>query len=304
MKKHPLASVVNFCSNESRFIKACLEQAVQFSSQVIVPVCDHFFDGTEENLPLLKEIYAAFPQCLFIEFPFVVEKIPKRIWRAVGPAYFWHSLSRLIGFSFLADPIESVLFLDADEIPDAHRFTEWLDASDYQCHTALKLSNYWYFREPCYQAVHFEDSVVLAQRKALEPDLLLRKEERDAIYDLLPGPKRRNVIGVDGMPMFHHYSWVRTHQEMLKKVQAWSHKNDRNWTELVDREFEGPFKGTDFIHGYSYRTIDSPFDIRLDEPRFEAKGKPNVYRLKEKELLQLLNLKKNPLWNWFSQTFF
>ncbi len=302
MKKHSLATIINFCTNESRFIKNCLEQAHVFSKAVIVPVCDHFFDGTPENRELLNEIYASFPDTRFIEYPFVPKLIPKRIWKTITPSNFWHSLSRLVGFSRVGEEIDSVLFLDADEIADGKRFAEWLDASDYQCHTALRMSNYWYFREPRYQALSWEDSIILAQRRALEPDLILRKEERDAIYDFLPHPKRRNVIGVNGEPMFHHYSWVRTEEEMLKKVNAWGHKNDKNWTDLVRKEFSAPFQGKDFVHGYEYKTINPPFEITLGAIQFEKKGKPNVEKLQSKEILKIIQCKKNQFWSWISQT--
>jgi len=267
-----------------------------FSSQVIVPVCDHFFDGTPENRALLDQIYAAFPSCLFIEYPFVPHKIPKKIWKKVDAAHFWHSLSRLIGYTFVKEESETVLFLDADEVPDGKRFAQWLENSDYMHHTALKLSNYWYFREPCNQALKYEDSVVLVQKWALESDLLLSQEERDAIYNLLPGPKRRNVTGVDGNPMFHHYSWVRTQEEMLKKVSAWGHKKDRPWAELVYEEFSAPFKGTDFVHGYSYKSVKPFFEIQFEGVVFEPKGVPQVKKLGVDEMLKLAKLKKN--WNF------
>ena len=279
MKKYPLATIVNFCTNESRFLKTCLDQALLFSKQVIVPVCDHFFDGTQENRPLLEKIYRAFPQCLFIEYPYMPERISKALFKSVGPSHFWHSLSRLIGAQFLDNGVENVLFLDADEIPEAKRFSEWLDCSDYTCHTVLKLANYWYFRESCYQAEPWEDSIVFAQRRALEPHLLLRKEERDAIYLSLPGPKRRMVVGPDGNPMFHHYSWVRTQEEMLKKVRSWSHAQDRPWEALVKDEFSKPFQGVDFIHQYPCKTVLPTFSISLTEPVFEEKGAPNVVRV-------------------------
>lgn len=296
MRKHPICTIVNFCSNESRFIKDCIEQALIFSKQVIVTVCDHFFDGSPENRSLLEEIYAAFPGCLFVEYPYVPQKIPKRVWKQVDPAHFWHSFSRLVGFSCVDEEIETVLFLDADEIPDGKRFFEWLECSDYRHHTVLKLANYWYFREPSNQALHFEDSVVLAQKRALDSEILLKQEERDAIYDLLPGPKRRHVTAHDGAPMFHHYSWVRTQDEMLKKVRSWGHKGDRDWVALVQEEFTGPFRGTDFVHGYHYKQVKPFFDIRLEGTSFSRKGLPQLKRLEEEEALRLIKLKK--IWNF------
>lgn len=297
MKKHPIGTVVNFCTNETRFISACLKSALVFSSQVVVPVASHFFDGTPENRDILEQVYAAFPECLFIEYPFIPDKIPSSIFQAVRSDPFWHCLSRLIGASALDHSIETVVFLDADEVADGRAMAEWLDCSDYEQHTALKLANYWYFREPIYRAENLEDSIVLVQKKALTTDMLLQDEERNAVYDSLPGPKRRMVLGTTGQPLFHHYSWVRTEQEMLRKVRSWSHRKDRNWEELVKREFSVPFQGTDFVHGYRFRTVES----MLEAPLFQSKGKKNVRRLTEREVLGYAKLKKVPFWRRFLQ---
>ncbi len=289
MKKHPIAVIVNFCTNESRFIPFCLEQALLFSSQVIVPISDHFFDGNPENRPLLDTIYRAFPECHFIEYPFIPQKIPKKVFKTVDPSHFWHSLSRLIGFAFLNDQMESVLFLDADEIPEGDRFAEWLDCSDYTLHTVLKMANYWYFREPRFQAEKWEDSIVLVQKKSLTPHLLLKQEEREAIYDSLPNPKRRHVVGVDGRPMFHHYSWVRTEEEMLRKVRSWGHRNDRDWESLVKKEFLSDFQGVDFVHGYPFQTVNPPFEIQFTPTQFPPRGVGNVTRLTADQVLSHVN---------------
>lgn len=298
MKKFPIGTVVNFCTNESRFISACLKAALQFSSKVVVPVASHFFDGSPENRDLLERVYAAFPECLFIEYPFIPEKIPSSIFKAVRPEPFWHCLSRLIGVWALDESIETVLFLDADEVADAPGMVEWLGCSDYEQHRVLKLANYWYFREPIYQAENLEDSIVLVQKKALTAELLLQDEERNAIYDSLPGPKRRMVLGTNGQPLFHHYSWVRTEEEMLKKVRSWAHRSDRNWEDLVRSEFSGPFKGTDFVHRYKFRTVESS----LEAPsRFDSKGKKNVLRLAEREVVEYAKLKKVSFWRRFLQ---
>lgn len=297
MKKPPIATIVNFCTNESRFLKICLEESFQCSRQVIVVVCDHFFDGTTENRELLERIYRAFPDCLFVEYPFIPHRISKRLFKKVDPAHFWHSLSRLIGAQFLSEDIESVLFLDTDEIPEGRRFAEWLECSDYTCHTVLKMANYWYFREPCYQADHWEDSVVLVQRRALKPHLLLKQEERDAIYDSLPGPKRRLVVGSDGLPMFHHYSWVRTQNEMLKKVRSWGHRGDRDWEALVRQEFLQPFKGKDFVHHYSCKQIDPVFSVSFDPPEFQEKGRPNVVRMSQESVASLVSEAGGSFWS-------
>ena len=52
--------------------------------------------------------------------------------------------------------------------------------------------------------------------------------------------------------MFHHYSWVRTKEQLLRKVASWGHNWERNWTEEVEKEFSRPFNGVDFVHGYEF----------------------------------------------------
>ena len=36
---------------------------------------------------------------------------------------------------------------------------------------------------------------------------------------------------------------------MLKKVKTWGHSHDRNWVDLVNKEFEESFRGKDVIFG-------------------------------------------------------
>lgn len=302
MIKRPIAAVINFCTNESRFLKACIEQTRMFAQQIVIPVCDHFFDGIPEDQKILDQIYRSFPDCLFIEYPFIPDRIPRR---CSGSAHFWHSLSRFIGVKHLDPAIETILFLDADEVPDGKKFSDWLENSDYHQHTVLKLANYWYFREAKYQALMWEDSIVMVQRRALSPHLLLHEREREAIYDLLPGPKRRGVTSPDGEPMFHHFSWVRTKDEMIKKVRSWGHRDDRNWADQVEKEFSAPFSGTDFVHRYQYKSIEPLFDIRLEPPLFEPAlpQAASLKKLKTSQVLKLLKFQKNPVWDFISQMF-
>jgi hypothetical protein len=104
------------------------------------------------------------------------------------------------------------------------------------------------------------------------------------------------VMGLDHLPLFHHFSWVRTEQEMLKKVKSWGHKKDRNWEQLVINEFSKPFQGTDFVHGYSFREVLAPFSISLECNSFSPKGKPKFCRLTETELKNLIQLEKMSFW--------
>ena len=64
------------------------------------------------------------------------------------------------------------------------------------------------------------------------------------------------VNGLDSEPMIHHYSWVRTYEEMLKKVKHWGNTKDKDWTTMVHKEFEKDFDGTDFVHNYEYNKVE------------------------------------------------
>lgn len=291
-------TVVNFCTNEIRFIGEVLRQALQFSRHITVPIASHFFDGTPEDRNLLERLYGAFPTCLFIEYPFIPDQIPPYLFKAVRPEAFWHSLSRLIGASFLEREVDLVFFLDADEVADGARVRAWLEQGGFADHEAVRLSNYWYFRDPSLRAKMVEDSIVAIQRKALTANLLLHDGERSALYEGVQGKKRRFAMGCDGTPLFHHFSWVRTREEMLKKVRCWSHRKDRDWESLVEREFERPFQGVDFVHGYSFDTVDHTFDLTFSGNQGDGS---NVVRLTASDVIRFAGQKTVPFWKRFFQ---
>jgi hypothetical protein len=58
-------------------------------------------------------------------------------------------------------------------------------------------------------------------------------------------------------------SWVRTKEQMLKKVNSWAHKSDKHWVSLIEQEFEYSFKGRDFVHNYQYNEVSNIFNINI-----------------------------------------
>ena len=89
------------------------------------------------------------------------------------------------------------------------------------------------------------------------------REERQQLFNIpnfISGDY--TPILYDNEPLIHHYSWVRTKEEMLKKVLNWGHKNDKNWSDLIEEEFSRPFNGTDFVHGYNYNIVENKFNIK------------------------------------------
>lgn len=259
-----ITSVINFCTNEFRFLSKCIEGVRPFSDTILINTCDHYFDGTEENYALLEHAFRLFPDCQFIEYAFD----PNNSYRRFTP-YFpehphwrheWHNTGRWISYYFLPSACDFILFLDADEIVDAQRFAEWLNACEIMAHSAFRLSAHWYFRKACYRALNADAITLFVKRDALHTDHLWNSDERMGIYLSISGKKANDVLGCDGKPLVDHYSWVRTYEELVKKFTSWGHFWERPWIDLLEAEYAQSFQGKDFIRGYTYETIVPHFD--------------------------------------------
>ncbi len=254
-----VATVINYCTNDYKFIRYCINEATVFSEQVIVPVCDHLLDGTPEDRVLLNRTYAENQaNAMFCEYPYDPKVFADLKYNAV------HGCSRLIGLNNTSDAIDYVLFLDADEIVEGERFQRFLNGSDFTRYDVLSFANYYYFREARFRADVLEDSVLLAKRSVLTPEVLLHEHDRFGVLTSAPGEKIRGVMGLDNKPMAHHYSWVRTKEEMLTKVRTFGHKTDRDWVSLIEHEFSHEFDGTDFIHDYKYEAVEPYIALSVD----------------------------------------
>ncbi len=264
MSSCQVATVVSFCSNDWRFFERLIGEARLFSKQIIVTVCDHFFDGSPENYALLQTLYAAYPDIDFIEFAYDPYFSYNRftplthdhpLWR-----HEWHNTGRWISYFFIDEEIDYLYFCDADEITDGKRFCQWLDSSGYRSYDALRLACYWYFRQAQFQALEQDDMCLLVKKEAVGPSMFWDEHERMGLYLKIPGNKTLQMKGLDGNPLVHHYSWVRTQEELKKKFSSWGHFWERDWQRLVQEEFERPFNGVDFIRRYQYTQVSPVFD--------------------------------------------
>lgn len=288
-----IAAIINFCSNEYSFLKPCIEHLEPICEQIIVSVCDHFFDGKKEDLVFLKKVFSSFPTINFVQYPYLASCFSQKTFKKKGDRIF-DSVSRTVGTTILDASIDYVLFIDADEIVDTLRFKTWLKKFPLKNYTALKLSNYWYFREEKYQAKNYEDSLLLVQKKALSKKVLFGPDDRDGIFRRCKGKKLQNTLGVDNKPLFHHYSWVRTKKQMLRKVLSWGHRKERDWKSLVEEEFSRPFNGKDFVHGYEFVTVEPYIQINLNAaPDKPKKILNNLIKISKSKALKSLSF---PLW--------
>ncbi len=260
--KYRVATVINYCTNDYKFIGYCIAEAGAFSAQVIVPVCDHFLDGTPENRELLNKTYMENQtRATFVEYKYDLRVFTDLRYNAV------HGFSRLVGLNNTHDDIEYLLFIDADEIIEGDRFQQFLNAADIEQYNVVSFANYYYFRDVRFRAKALEDSILLVRKTALTPAVILHEHDRFGIIKLTPGDKIRGVLGLDNKPLAHHYSWVRTKDEMLTKVRTFGHKADLDWVSLIEEEFTHEFDGKDFMHDYEYETVEPYIAIDMDRGR-------------------------------------
>lgn len=255
-----ISVVIQYSTNEFPFLDANLKQCSKFSKEIIVMMCSHLFNGNDEDQNLVnktKELVNKYLNVRLIEFPF-------DHFNMQTPTY-WHNLSRFLGFHFASN--DWVLFLDSDEIP-SDDFNDWFQ--DHKTEDmAWDFTSHWYFREPIYQSRTLESAGFLVRKKHCLNwnlhDKLERKQFYQQLYDqgkLVHG-NMTPFWSKSGKILMHHFSWVRSKQQMLSKVTSWGHKNDKNWVDCVEEEFSRPFNGLDFVHGYSYEIVENIFDINV-----------------------------------------
>lgn len=225
-----------------------------------------------ENRSLLEGIYEAHQDVIFVEIPFDLQ--------AHYGAVHWHNLQRIVGLSYAKQ--ERVLFLDVDEIMEGSTFLKWLNGFDYRNYEAIQLSCYWYFREPTFRAKNHEHSPLFVAQSAITNAFLTHPYERAGSFVEVTGCKLQAVMSLENQPMCHHYSWVRTKEQMLRKVRSWGHREEWDWQTLVEKEFSGSFSGRDFVHGYAFDKVPK----LLKESEYEGREKSvrsHVHRLTAKE---------------------
>ncbi len=257
-----ITTCISFCTNDSRYLKRCLEEVRVFSSQIIVTVCDHFFNGEKEDYPLLHQLYQEYSDCEWIEYPYLHNELYNPYVcsspESVNWKMYWHATSRYIAYFFIKHPY--TLFLDVDEIVEGEKFHSWLKSKAYTNYNAIRLQNYYYFREAHFRATQHHNNTLIARTKALSPERIFNPDDRFGIFLKIPEPKWENVSGLDGKPMIHHYSGVKTKNEWLKKGKTVGHDWEKDWASLIEEEYARGFMGKDFTFGHNYEIVSPYFD--------------------------------------------
>ena len=250
--------VINYCENDHKFLKPCIENVKKFSKNIVVVFCEKLFNGKQQDLTKIQQFQLQNPDITFISFPYIdsYNNSPRD----------GHNKCRILGYKHLINKVDKILFLDADEIVDPDLFIDWINNStDHKEYDHINFGCYWYYREPYWRATVNEFCGSFHSMKAITEQSLETGAERWFWFNL-PNSKKW-VTALNGEMMFHHYSWVRTKQEMINKVSSWGHKHDRNWLADIEICFNVGFEGksrkelggkTETVHNYEYIRVE-PF---------------------------------------------
>lgn len=255
-----MSVVINYCSSEYCFLDAMITQCMKFTDDIVVSYGSHYYNGTPEQMSHYEFLKATYPHVQFVMYT-VDTQLTNAEMRGVHSRRnaYWHNLARWTGFQALKRK-DWVFFLDVDEIPEGDRVNEFLIHAVLHPDTCYKLANYWYFKAPFHQANAYEDSIVLLHGSRVTEASTFGDGERDHLAASTPVCKR-GVMGMNGTPLFHHYSWVRSKENLMKKLTSWGHATDYpNPEQLVAIVFAND-DINDIVHHYTYRAVPNFFGI-------------------------------------------
>jgi hypothetical protein len=264
-----IGTVIISNSDDFQFLKQLIPEALKFSSYVSIAIGTKRWNGEPENIDkinrfildnqqenVLYSLYDPIEDTKFCSYSTMVtnkDMLPEAYARYIALCKIPNN-----------EALEYVLYLDSDELIDGDKFKIWLDKGIYKLYDVMKLACYWYWRLPIYRAKgYLEDSIVFIKRTALTTNLIFHDNARTATYDECIGRKTRMVVdNKDGIPFVHHYSWVRTHKQMLNKVSSWGHRHE-SFIAKVNEEFAREFNGRDFLKNLNYDVVDNTFKIEM-----------------------------------------
>lgn len=258
-----ISVVINYCTNEHYFLDACIQQCSIISEDIVVSYGSRLYDGSPENFTLINESKKKHNGAKFVQYEVDTHiDLSKQMGVDKRPTAYWHNLARWQGFRELRNKAW-VLFIDVDEIPDGKNFLEWVKKTNLDQNTVYKIANYWYYKYVNFQSIFWEDSAILLNTINCTEENFFGDSERNF---MLTSAKSQNVCrfitNADSLPLIHHYSWVRTKEQLIHKLQNWGHKDDG--LNLDDKTVEKIFSTPEFNIITNHRYIYVPNFFNID----------------------------------------
>ena len=244
-----IGAVVLYSTNDYDYFNLCINNLLDCGiSSIVVVTCSRMWNGDEENQELMEQsikLYADNPKVEFIKIPWVPDMKP----------FYFENIGREMGVSFIQNKCDFVLLIDTDEIIDPYTFSIWLNTYDISRYKAIGLKQYFYMKSAIYRAKTCDDyNVVLFNTKYANKKRYGNARRRFLNYDnkisrwlTKLGVHPKYKLQKDDLIFIHHYSWVKTKEQLLKKVNNWGHREDRkDWASVVNNiidknEFEGEY---------------------------------------------------------------
>ena len=256
-----LAIIINYCSNERMFLNTLLKNACNITDTIVVSYGNKTYDGVDDNVAHLNYYQRIYPTVKFVQYnvdlTLDIQHMRGVIHRRLA---YYHNLARYTAVLNLDSHVQWVLVLDADEIADASRFKQWFMSMTLDDNTAYKLATYWFFKEVIFRAKTTEDSILLIHKKYLTEQNIFHDNERDDLIQYSKCKLIRDVKGIDGKPMFNHYSWIRGKEGLRKKLNSWAHKDELFPNNTTDEIVDYIYKDNnvnDIVHNYEYDIVEN-----------------------------------------------
>jgi len=278
MKPDDLSIIINYCSKDKAFIYINIEQCLNITYNIVISCGNKFFNGDDEDLEHLNSIQKKYPLIKVLIFDVNLDEYNPLKDRK--NAYFPNK-ARLLGYREAKKLYDTnwYLFIDVDEIPDSDIFLKNIKRFD-DPNITYKLYTYTYFREPIYVRNVMENLILLCHKNNINTKSLMHDMERSFYNEVIIDKtivenKNHKIIDIldedTHNAIFHHFSWVRSKENMIKKVKSWSHKDDKNWIELIEEEFTHDFQFKDFTQDEQGKMNNMKITYLITNNRFNIK---------------------------------
>jgi hypothetical protein len=254
-----ITAVIPFCSYDKPYFKLCIDNLLSIGIECIVVTYDHLYAGEPENTKVLKEC-----QQLYADNN-NYKQINLR-WKPGKPSIYWESLARYNGLLAARESSKYILYIDIDEIVDPIKAYQWFKKGVYTKYAGMKLRSYTYTLTPNYRLRGKHYNTVIC-RKGYALGLGHKVEARLQFFNNTNKLSRWTAkLGINpffaiysGEPFIHHYTSVRTIENMLTKVRNWSHNKDRSdWENIV---LNTKLQPNNKINGMKIKIVEDKFNL-------------------------------------------
>jgi hypothetical protein len=301
-----ISTVISYSTGDSKFIRRSILEAQKFSKRVVVVSCSHRFNGIPEDDTYIKALQRELKFDL-INLPWDRNKSPKDWHNMLRHAGYLHTVKwdPLIEENGEYKGVSHCLFLDGDEIVEGDSMLKWLKSlpecpDTPQTYKLLPINAmfpaYFYFLDPTLVSTALEMAGLLISVQYLREheDAFFNENERSGMMNASLGviaplawppsydpemefnSQYQFKDWLKGAPFVHHYSWVRSEEEMYKKI-IWAHSGGKDWKTLIHNHFKlfddlNPFCALGeepggsrphkcFVHNYEYFRVPNKFNL-------------------------------------------